>query len=172
MDDERAITVPRAMLAPGHWELSGVLGPDQYVESIANMFNRTRRSWKIDRPTDAHDVFIEASYSERLVVIISDKAAQIDGVVNNENNPIAGVPVFLWPVSEQARRSLRGWRSMLSTADGKFHFEGLPPGDYRMLATFDLTEVDADTMEEARAVTVHTTASQTKSIDLPLWSAP
>ncbi len=172
LEEERAIALPRATLAPGNWELSGVLGPDQYVESIANTLNLKRRTWKIDRPTDAHDVFIEAGYSTRLFVNISDKAAQIEGAVTNESSPVAGAPVFLWPVSEQARRSLRGWRSMLTTVDGKFHFDGLPPGDYRILATFDLSEVDADAMEEARAVTVHTTASQMKTLDLPLWSAP
>ena len=172
MDDERAIPVSKAMLAPGNWEMSGTLGPGQYVESIANLFNRTRRTWKVDRPIDAHDVFIEASYSARVVVTISDKAARIEGGVTNENSPVAGAPVFLWPVNEQARRSLRGWRTMLTTADGRFHFEGLPPGDYRMLASFDLSEVDADAMEEARAITVHTASSQTKTIELPLWSAP
>ena len=172
LDEERAISLTRTMLPPGHWEMSGYLGPGQYVESIANQFNRQRRTWKVDRPTDAHDVFIEMAHSVRLVVTISDKASQIEGSVSNENAPVAGAPVFLWPVNEQARRSLRGWRSMLSTADGKFHFDGLPPGDYRMLATFDLTEVDADTMEEARAVTVHTTDSQTKTLDLALWAAP
>jgi protocatechuate 3,4-dioxygenase beta subunit len=172
LDEARAIPIPKAPIAPGNWEISATPGSGQYIESIANTFNRRRRAWKVDLSADAYDVYIEAGYSGRLVVSISDKAAQITGAVTNEGAPVAGAPVFLWPVSEQARRSLRGWRSMLTTADGKFHFDGLPPGDYRMLATFDMSEVDADTMEEARAVTAHTAASQTKTIDLALWSAP
>lgn len=172
IEEVRAISVPRATLAPGHWEMSGVLGPGQYIESMSNAFYRNRRNWKVEVSADEFDVFIDMNYSARVLVNISDNAAQIDGVVTSAGSPVAGAPVFLWPMDEQARRSLRGWRTMLTTSDGKFHFDGLPPGDYRMLASFDLTEVDADVMEEAHAATVHTAASQMKAIDLPLWTAP
>lgn len=173
LDEERAILSPKTALPPGHWEMSGFLEPGQFVESITNSFATPRRTWKIDRPTDAHDVFLDiSSRFARLLVTLSDKAAQLEGSVTRDGTAVAGVPVFLWPVTEQARRSLRGWKTMLTTADGKYRFEGLPPGEYRLLATFDLTEIDADTMEEARAVTVQTAASQTKSQELTVWSAP
>jgi hypothetical protein len=60
---------------------------------------------------------------------------------------------------------------VIADTEGKYHFEGLPPGDYRMLATYDFTEVDEGSMDEGQAITVRATESQRTSADLPLWVA-
>jgi len=56
--------------------------------------------------------------------------------------------------------------------NGRLQFGSLPPGDYRMMATFDLSEVDEESMEVARAVTVHVEPSQTATVALTPWVAP
>jgi hypothetical protein len=71
-----------------------------------------------------------------------------------------------------ARRSLGGAPEGLSDTEGRFRFDSLPPGDYRILASFDVNEVDEDLMELSRAAVVHAAASQTATIDLPVWIAP
>ena len=45
------------------------------------------------------------------------------------------------------------------------------PGDYRLLATFDLSEADEETMDIARAITVHVEPSQTANVIAAPWSA-
>ena len=60
---------------------------------------------------------------------------------------------------------------VIADTEGKYHLDGLPPGDYRMLATYDFTEVDEASMDEGQAITVHAEESQTTS-DLLLWIAP
>jgi hypothetical protein len=61
---------------------------------------------------------------------------------------------------------------MLSDTDGGYRFDSLPPGDYLLLATTDVSEVDEQIMAEARAFPVHVEASQTASADVPVWIAP
>ncbi len=41
-----------------------------------------------------------------------------------------------------------------------------------MLATFDLTEIDEEKLDEARAAAVHVDAGSQAGVDLALWIAP
>jgi hypothetical protein len=100
------------------------------------------------------------------------RPSQIAGKVIADNKPVPGAPVFLWPVADSARRSLSGPIQALSDTDGRFRFDSLPPGDYRMLASFDLNEIDEELMETSRSPMVHAEASQTANIELPVWIAP
>ena len=158
-------------LLPGHWEIIATVGPDQYVESIGNDFT-ARRGLLQQRPPDAFDVFIETRQIGRVRVVISDKAGHIDGSVVRDTKPVPGAAVFLWPTTEAARRSLGGFKQAIADINGKFHFDGLPPADYRILATFDLSDVDEESFDEARAMTITVQASQTASVETPLWIAP
>jgi len=103
---------------------------------------------------------------------VTDQAGEIAGRVMADSKPAPGVPVFLWPLAESARRSLSGPLQGLSDTDGRFRFDSLPPGDYRILASFDVNEIDEELMETSHAVVVHAGASQTATIELPVWMAP
>jgi hypothetical protein len=48
----------------------------------------------------------------------------------------------------------------------------LPPGGYRVLATFDTSEVDDEFLDAARATSVRLDIGQRTAIDLSLWIAP
>ena len=169
---DREVKWPQAMLAPGHWEFSARTGPGEYVESIASAQGGARRTLRRDRPVDRFDVFIEARQQLGIKVVVSDKAGHVGGSVRSDAKPVPGIPVFLWPVAEQGRRSLRGQLQTLSDVNGQYRFDGLPPGDYRVLATFDLSEADEESMDVARAPVVHVDASQSTNADLVPWSAP
>jgi hypothetical protein len=159
------------MLA-GHWELSAQAGADKYIESIANFQGQVRRELQIEKSVEWFDVFLDMRSSARVRIIVADKAAQISGGVTREGKAVPGAPVFLWPLAEGAKRSLKGYRMMIADSEGKYHFEGLPPGNYRMLATYDFTEIDEAALDEGLAVTIHAEASQRTTADLVLWIAP
>jgi hypothetical protein len=89
-----------------------------------------------------------------------------------DSKPVPGAPVFLWPVADSTRRSLSGPLQALSDTEGRFRFDSLPPGDYRLLASFDVNEIDEELIEMSRAAIVHADASQTANIELPVWIAP
>lgn len=172
-EPEREIASPRASLQPGHWEFRARLPAGHYVESIVNLRVMSRRLAKPERPSDWFDVFIEPRVPARIRITVSDQAGQIVGrVLGEASKPVPGVPVFLWPVAESARRSLSGPLQVLSDTDGRFRFESLPAGDYRVLASFDVNEIDWDLLEVSRAPVVRAEASQTANIDLPVWIAP
>jgi hypothetical protein len=171
-EPSREISLPRASLAPGHWEFQAHAPAGMYVESITNIRGAPRRPWKAERVSDWYEVFIESRFASRIRITVSDKAGQIAGRVMTDGQPVPGAPVFLWPVAETARRSLGGSLQILSDTEGRFRFDSLPPGDYRVLASFDVNEIDEELVELSRAVVVHADASQTANIDLPVWIAP
>jgi hypothetical protein len=131
-----------------------------------------RRSWSPQPPADWYDVFIQPRYPSRIRVQVSDRPAQISGKVMADGKPAPGVPVFLWPVADSARRSLGGFLQAISSVDGRVSFQDLPPGDYRLLATLDVDEIDADLMNLANATTIHAEAMQPANVELTVWIAP
>ena len=169
----RDIARPVANLAPGHWEFRARVPTGQYVESITASRGPSRRPIKAERAADWFEIFIEPRFPARIRITVSDQAAQIDGrVMADSNKPVPGAPVYLWPVLESARRSLSGPVQALADTDGHFHFDSLPPGDYRILASFDVYEIDEGIMELSRAATVHADALQTAKVDVGVWIAP
>ncbi len=171
-EPEREIMGSHTVLAPGYWELRAHVPRGQYVESIVNLRSNTRRAWKAVSDSDWFEVFIEPRTPARIRITVSDQAGQIAGGVMADGQPVAGVPVFLWPVAESARRSLSGSPQTISDTEGRFRFDSLPAGDYRILASFDVNEIDEDLLDLSQAPAVHADAAQVATIDLPVWSAP
>lgn len=171
-EPEREINGPRTTLAPGHWELRARAPAGQFVESIATSRGEPRRPRKMERDSDWFEVFIEPRAPTRIRITLSDQSGEIAGRVVMDGKPSAGAPVFLWPNAESARRSLGGPLQVLSDTDGRFHFDSLPPGDYRVLASFDVYEIDEELIEQGRAAEIRVEAHQTASLDLPVWIAP
>jgi hypothetical protein len=169
---EQQSPTPRATLLAGHWEMSAQAGADKYIESISNNRGEVRREGQPEKSVEWFDIFLESRYPSRIRVTVADKAALISGSVMNDGKAVPGSPVFLWPLAEAARRSLKGYRMVIADTEGKYHFEGLPPGDYRLLATYDHTEIDEAALDEGLAITVHAEESQRTSADLALWIAP
>ena len=170
---ERDITTPRALLEAGTWEITGQAGPGMYIESITGSRSGARRARDFTPPPDAFSVFVDTSFPSRVRVVVSDQAGKLGGVVKGADGKVVpGAPVFLWPVAEAARRSLRGSLMALTDVDGRYQFEGLPPGDYRLVATFDLSEVEEASFEEAKAAAIKVDASRQTNGDLLLWNAP
>jgi hypothetical protein len=138
---------------------------------MTNFRGQVRRELQQEKSVEWFDIFIDMRFAP-IRITVSDKAALIIGSVVKEGKGVPGAPVFLWPLAESGRRSLKGYRMVIADTEGKYHFEGLPPGDYRMLATYDFTEIDEAALDEGLAITVRATESQRTTADLPLWVSP
>ncbi len=171
---EQEIKGSRISLAPGHWEFRAAQVPaGQYVESIGNPFSGGGRRARLESASDWFDVLIEPRGTQRIRVVVSDRAGRINGKVLQDGKGVPAAPVFLWPIAESARRSIGGrYLLLLTDVEGRFNFDSLPPGEYRMLASFDVDELDEDLIELSRPVVVRTEAGQTASVDLSVWAAP
>jgi protocatechuate 3,4-dioxygenase beta subunit len=161
-----------AALLAGHWEMSAQAGADQYIESMVNTRGQVRRELQRERSIEWFDVFVEMGFPSRVRILVADKAAQINGSVTSDGKGVPGAPVFLWPLADDAKRSLKGYRMTIADTEGKYHFEGLPPGDYRLLATYDFTEIDERSLDEGSAISVRAQESQRTAADLSLWISP
>jgi hypothetical protein len=167
----REMRGPRMRLAPGHWEFRAAAPDGYYVVSIENPYGRARRRRQAGA-ADWYEVFIEPSSVAVLRVALSEGSGEIEGEVRRNGTAVAGVPVYLWPVEEAARRSLGGAWQVLAGTDGRFRFGSLPPGEYRVLASFDVSEVDEETVELSQARNVRAEASQKTGVVLEVWEAP
>lgn len=161
----------RTTLMAGRWEISAQAGPDQYIESINNG-NGMRRNNLLEQSIEWFEILVEIQRPQQVRIVVSGPAGRIAGAVTKDTKGVPGAAVFLWPISETIRRSLRGYRMAIADTEGKYHFDGLPPGDYRLLATFDFTEVDEAALDEGQAIVVHAAESQRTTADIPLWIAP
>jgi protocatechuate 3,4-dioxygenase beta subunit len=172
-DAPRQIATPRAPLPAGHWELNAIAPSGQYVQAIGTNVREAQRPWRNERPPEWFEAFIPQRGVSRVQIAVSDQAGQIGGAVTSGvGNALPGAMVFLWPVAEAARRSLGGPRQAVADTAGKYRFDSLPPGDYRLFASFDFSVVDLEDFDEAQAPVFTVQAGQTAVADLRLWVAP
>jgi hypothetical protein len=81
---------------------------------------------------------IEGRPSSLLEVVIGRNAGAIDGqVVTDRQMPVADASVVLVPA---VRRRTDLYRSASTDATGRFHFDRVPPGDYKVLSWEEVEE--------------------------------
>jgi hypothetical protein len=162
----------RTRLAPGFWELRAMVPAGHYVTSIANIRSFRLRRGAVPKSSSAYETLIDSQRPALIRVSISDQAGRIEGSVKSEGKPVPGAPVFLWPVAESARRSLGESIQTVTDTEGNFSFADLPPGDYRVLSSFDVNEFDDEVAQLSNAPTLTCKGWQAVAIELTPWIAP
>jgi len=86
-----------------------------------------------------NDVLHAASIPQGEVeIVVGSNAGKIRGFARDENDtPLSNVTVVLLPDSAQRQR-VDLYRSMSSDTTGAYHFEGIPPGSYNVIAWEDV----------------------------------
>jgi protocatechuate 3,4-dioxygenase beta subunit len=70
-----------------------------------------------------------------LEVVLSPKAADLTGVVHNDNgDPLPGIPVTLWPKTPDHGKPDSGIKTANTDQNGSFKLTGLAPGEYYVAA--------------------------------------
>jgi protocatechuate 3,4-dioxygenase beta subunit len=88
---------------------------------------------------------IDPRINARLEIVLSMNAAVLDGTVLDENRkPVNNTPVALVPAAAH-RNGLDLYRSAWTDEFGRFQFESIRPGDYRVFARED---VDANLLRD------------------------
>ena len=112
-------------------------------------------------------------------VTITDAASEISGVVQNSaGRAVADATVLIIPASPRFwTRTSRRFRVLRSDAAGRYTVRGLPPGEYRAVASLDIDDVEAyrpellqELTQAGLRITVKDLAQLT--VDLPLTSTP
>jgi hypothetical protein len=155
-------------MGPGYWHVSVQNNPDYYFASVT-AFPRSRGP---RRDTSDTEVFIGPRGSVRVQVALSARPARLRGSVKSGGKPSPGAPAFLYPLDPAIRKRLNGMQIVRADAQGIYRFQGLAPGDYLALATFDWSEPTEEQLLAARAKTVTLREGEESAQDLDLHVEP
>jgi len=144
-----------AALIPGEYEAVALATPEYYIAGVRVPQRGSAPARLQALPGD----------SIELTVVVGSRPAGISGtILDAEDHPVAGATVFLRPADPYLDVLLEGGRSVRSDQHGRYRFDGLPPGRYRLLASFEIArprERDWDlpgvgwlTLEEGRRATL------------------
>ena len=102
-------------------------------------------------------------------IALSARPARLAGRVTMDAKAVVAAPVFLLPVNAETRRGTNGLRTTHTDAQGNYRFEGLPPGPYLALSSFDVADVNEQTMAAAQAKAIALEEGGTLTLDLEIY---
>ncbi len=154
----------RAALALGRWELMVQPPAGYHVSAITG---GARPSGRVERPDAWNEVAIRPFTSVRFQLAAG--GGSLRGVVKARGEPVAGAPVHLEAYDPVYRKRLMEPRVIRTGMWGEYQFDGLAPGTYRVLATFEYQTPDTAVMDMAPAASVRMEARGSVQADLALY---
>lgn len=151
---------------PGRWEIAVIPPPGYYTASVSGS---RPAGLKRGRGDGWNEVVLE--YHNEVSVKLSSHPGSIRGrVTASGQEPVPGAPVYLEAFDQDLHERLAELRSARSDARGQYHFDGLAPGLYRILSSFEFDKPDSQTMEAAGARTLTLSEGADLSQDLELYA--
>lgn len=155
--------VGRILLAPGRWEILTTPPEGYYVSRFANSRNNARpEGWSE----------IQASGQTRWTITFSKGGASLHGAVRLLGSPVPGAPVFLEAWDPATRKRLIDPRRTRADGNGNYRFDGLPPGNYRILATWEYSAPDAAAMDASQPLSFRLDPGVDYPLNLDLFGTP
>ena len=149
-------------LPPGRWEVM-LTPPDGFYVYAFSGGPPGRR--EVSRPDGWNEVALNGGVRFEL----SGGLGAVQGVVKASGEPAAGAPVYLEAYDPESKRRLLDLRTTRTDMRGAYRFDGLAPGVYRVLSTFEYGSPDVAQMELAGAQTVRVAWSGNQTADLDLY---
>jgi protocatechuate 3,4-dioxygenase beta subunit len=142
----------RAALGPGRWEMSVAPPPGYYA---------VERGWS--------EFYLRGS--DTILIKLSSRPASIHGLVNGPGHePAPGAPVYLEAFDKDTEKRLGDLRTVRTDVRGQYHFNGLAPGLYRILGTFEYEKPEPESMEAAGALSLTLSEATDTAQDLDLYA--
>jgi hypothetical protein len=159
----------RDTIAPGLWEFSMQPGPDYYVASIAPRTLGRTRTESDGAAVQASGWFgIDIAFGPQLTVTLSQRTGSIAGTVTVHGSLVIGAPVYLELYDPSLPdQKLRSWNARTGV-DGKYKFDGLAPGRYRMLSSFEFDPNDAYAIDRAPGIVLREGDNAVKTLEMIL----
>ncbi len=149
-------------LSPGDWEFTVRTDATHYVVSIQNDTDTA--------PPPELDGWFELKIGNapHIQVTLSAKPASISGVVSSPTKSVVGAPVFLELVNPNAPElALQSWEVRADPL-GKFIFNGLAPGTYRVVSSFEVEHDEPLARDKSATVTLREADAVVQPLDLVL----
>jgi hypothetical protein len=155
----------RAALGPGRWEMSVVPPAGYYAVQLSG--GTGIPDAQSGRADGWNEVLLRGF--DAITIRISSRSASIHGVVSGGgHNPEPGAPVYLEAFDKDAGKRLGELHVTRTGLHGQYRFNGLAPGLYRILGTFEYDKPESGAMEAAgaRELTVAEGADAAQDLDL------
>jgi hypothetical protein len=154
----------RAVIPPGRWELS-VTSPAGYYVSRFTPSGRNGNT----RPDGWNEILMQRF--DTINIGLTGGASAMHGIVKTSGSPAEGAPVFLEAWDPIQRKRLVDLRETRADMRGNYRFEGLAPGSYRVLSTFEYLAPDSKSMDVAGAQPIEIVAHTDLQTDLELYGS-
>jgi len=135
-------------LLPGHWE------------------------FLMARPEGWNEILVGAQVVNRFTATLSNGTGALHGTVKISSDPAAVAPVFLEAWNPATRQRVLDLRETRTDIRGNYRFDNLPPGDYRVLSTFEYASPDPGVFDAALARALRIEPSTDPQVDLDLYGIP
>jgi hypothetical protein len=157
----------RAALGPGRWEMLVVPPAGYYPVQLSGSYSGGDA--QSGRADGWNEVMLRGFDS--ITIKLSSRPASIHGVLSGPGQePAPGAPVYLEAFDKDTQKRLGELRSLRTDLRGQYHFNGLAPGLYRILGTFEYEKPDSESMEAAGARSVTLSEATDTAQDLDLYA--
>jgi hypothetical protein len=152
------------LLPPGRWDV--LLNPPSgyYVSG----YSATGLGYSPSRPDGWNEFLVNGSYGS-VRFTMTGGPSEMRGTVKLSSEPVAGAPVYLEGWDPDNRKRTTDLRVVRSDGNGVYRFQGLAPGTYRVLATFEYLMPDSASMDLAGAPSVRIEPHSNLQMDLDLY---
>lgn len=151
----------RAAIPAGRWEVMLQPPPGYYVSSLLATGVPPSSLGR----ADGWNEILGRGYVR---FSLTSGSGGVHGIVKSSGDPVGGAPVYLEGWDPSARRRVGELRSTRTDMRGVYSFDGLAPGTYRLLSTFEYSTPDVETMGGA-GVELVVDAQAAKAQDLDLY---
>jgi hypothetical protein len=152
-------------MAPGRWELQLIPGPDQYVSAFAGP---GREGFSKRRADGWNEIVLDSGDPALAKFVLASNPGAIHGTVSREDGPAPGAPVFLEAIDPETQRRVMDPKMTRTDINGRYQFNGLAPGQYRVMSSYDLDAPDP----AANPTLVQVAEGSDRSVDLRLFEMP
>lgn len=156
-------------LLPGNWEVFVRPLPSFAFSGFGVTPPNADRSRVFPDSAEAPGFTLRDASHISVRVDLLDKPGSIEGRVTFEGRPAIGAPVYLLATSPQVRQRVHGLLEVEADQEGRFRFVSLPAGEYRIISTVDLDEINDQTLDYVRAQSVTVSEGATQSVVISLY---
>jgi len=162
---ELPLTSDRLALLPGSWQIAARPPASHYLSEFKVGAAGPRRGFREASP-DWFDVHLD--YSLNTEIVFSAQPASLSGRVTLNGKPALAAPVYLFPTAQPTRRRMNGIRTAYAGTNGNYRIDGLAPGSYLVLSSFDISEINEESMtaSQARPITIEDGRPATQDLEL------
>jgi hypothetical protein len=150
-------------LDAGEYRLRALAASDVVLETIS-----VRSS--ADEESGTYELALEPGARADVILTFGGKPSRVVGKVKlSEREAAPGAPVFLRALDAGSYARSGGLRYSRADAEGRFRFDGLPPGEYELMSSFRFTREREEEWVRGTGKALRVQEGKEEALDLELF---